>query len=150
MSTLKPMNCEHEDFSLILEQLPKLIAFIHKGLKRKGFNPSLERTKNELHQALAGKTTWLALYQAGPCLVSLYVDYPWWSATPHLGEDFIIRYKDGDIKDTYDAIEAYAKEQGCSSVLLGDLASPRPSFYQRTVESLGYKHTLNAYHKEIK
>lgn len=88
-------------------------------------------------------------WQAGPCLVGLNVVQPWWSPDPVLAEEFIVRYKPGDFADTITELEAHAKAQGCTALVISSLAMIRKESYGHYLQRKGFREVSREYVKGI-
>lgn len=89
------------------------------------------------------------LWQAGPCLVGLNVVQPWWASAPVLSEEFIIRYKPGNFADTITELEAHAKAQGCTALVISSLAMIRKESYGHYLKRKGFREVSREYVKDI-
>lgn len=144
-----PLDHKHPELADILLKLRELVCKLHDGLKAKGV---IVHSPAFLHQNIIrhiqGRGNDFYLVTAGPCIVGYTISGPWWSPSASLSEEFIIRYKDGDFKETLDALEGYAAEVGCDHVVISDIAATSES-YSKYLTRKGYRIVTRTHIKDI-
>ena len=134
---------------MILDAASELMSTLATGLALQGIE---HRPVNDLADTLiesAVSCELFSVWQAGPCIVGLNIVQPWWSPDPVLAEELIVRYKPGDFADTINELEAYAKAQGCTSLVISSLAQVRKESYGHYLERKGFTEVARQYMKGI-
>lgn len=147
---IQVVHRKHPDFALIESKVPELALNLSMRTEVKGIKT---RPHEELAQivigAMYGAHAPFRLVTAGPCLVGMNINTPWWGNDAVLSEEFVVWYKPGNFKDTLQDLETHAKEQGCKYLVLSSLASIREISYGEYLKRKGFKAASREFVKEI-
>lgn len=139
---MTPINPAHPDIGLLIESKRAIVDRMVHGLVAKGQQPQRSAILATVNLHLAGDAAAADLFSMatfGPCVVGYNIVKPWWADYSLLIEEFLVRYKDGNITDTFAELKQYAASSGCSKLVVASLASDRPAAYERLLNQQGFR-----------
>lgn len=141
---------EHPEHELLCSQYRAISKAMTESLKAKGLFPDENEIAKKFWRVLDG--CFGAPFTAetiGPCIVGYSTYTPWWSNDRLLVEEFIYRYKPGDINLTLLGLEQIAYRNGCKAVVIGTLAMQREDAYVALLTRKGYRKVAQQLIKEF-
>ena len=139
-----------EDTPGVLEVIPAVSNYFWNKLVKKGHNPCARMIADRVYAAYYREDPDLTLLVVGSYAVLVTVTQPWWSPDLLLSEEAFVRLgTEGVFADALQGLEAFAKDAGCSAVVISDTVSRSGKAYTRLLGMHGYRLVTNQHVKEI-
>ena len=139
-----------EDTPGVLEVIPAVSNYFWNKLVKKGHNPCARRIADRVYAAYYREDPDLTLLVVGSYAVLVTVTQPWWSPDLLLSEEAFVRIgPEGVFADALQGLEEFAKDAGCSAVVISDTVSRSGKAYTRLLGMHGYRLVTNQHVKEI-
>ena len=134
----------------VLEAIPEESDHFWEKLVKKGHNPCARMIADRVYAAYYREDPDLTLLVVGSYAVLVTVTQPWWSPDLLLSEEAFVRIgTKGVFADALQGLEAFAKDAGCSAVVISDTVSRSGKAYARLLGMHGYRLVTNQHVKEI-
>lgn len=146
---IQHVNEDHPDIDQLWDMATGLVDIMVDRLTANGA-PGVERRliSDNINRAMFGAGSF-SLVTAGPCVVGYTIDTPWWSTSKLFIEQFVIRYKAGNFADTLRELELHARELGCDTFVIADLAMTRQASYGEYLKRKGFREVSREYIKGV-
>ena len=134
----------------VLEVIPAVSNHFLEKLVKKGHNPCASMIADRVYAAYYREDPDLTLLVVGSYAVLVTVSQPWWSPDLLLSEEAFVRLgTEGVFADALQGLEEFAKDAGCSAVVISDTVSRSGKAYTRLLGMHGYRLVSNQHVKEI-
>ena len=135
----------------VYEALPGLVATAVEALTNKGLPFCEEAINKKVYSTYTGVCKESTALLCGPCLLLVTFGETWWMPGFTLVEEAIYRFRPGNIKDTFDGLEQFARYSGMARIVVGSAAirGRREEAYTRLLKSQGYHPTATQHTKEL-
>ena len=134
----------------VLEAIPEVSDHFLEKLVKKGHSPCPRMIADRVYAAYYREDPDLTLLVVGSYAVLVTVAQPWWSPNLLRSEEAFIRLgTEGVFADALQGLEAFAKDAGCSAVVISDTVSRSGKAYTRLLGMHGYRLVTNQHVKEI-
>lgn len=134
----------------VLEAIPRVSQHFYEALIQKGHTPCKDTILERVYAAYYREDPDLTLLVVGSYAVLVTVAQPWWSPDLLLSEEAFVRLGTGGVfADALQGLEAFAKDAGCSAVVISDTVSRSGKAYTRLLGMHGYRLVTNQHVKEI-